>query len=500
MPLPRLSEPDLRDLVRVAALRQQPPIAMSRPASETAELARCAQDFRAFLPHWHFVNRETGAISSFASLWEGQQGYADLAAEHSWLYLLKAGKLGFTELACAYDGWVARFGPPNARCHLFSRDSRASKDLLGYVRFGLERLPPWMRLPIMADEPGGLTTQSLKLAGGPSDVRAVVSYAAGQHVSIDQSAQHVHLDEFARMLYPEALWSAVESTVAPGGSLHIVTRGAGPEGLPADLWRRSLAGETKLAPYFAPWTAREGRGAGWYQAEARTLTLAGLRQYAPATWEEALQGDDEYCFPGPVLDAVQPLAWGSTPAGVDGDGNGLPAIIRPVQVVHYERHRSLPYPALQERIDALDAAYPGPTYVEQNGPGEAVAENCRRPIVVVPTTGANKPRMIAAVQIALQHRDLAYSAKDWPQLDAELRGYRWDDAGLTQDSVMALVIGYAQMGQGGYVKAWDIGRHHDAAIGVALCAGAQPPPPSTEDVVELGHDFRPASLTRWDRW
>src|SRR5512146_1069119 len=94
-------------------------------ADQAQRLAGAAASFWRFLPHWQFVNRETGEIASFAKLWRGQAEAARLMDEHPRLFLLKAGKLGFTELECAFDAWRLRFGPPNCRVHLFSLDQDA---------------------------------------------------------------------------------------------------------------------------------------------------------------------------------------------------------------------------------------------------------------------------------------------------------------------------------------------------------------------------------------
>ncbi|HXK34139.1 MAG TPA: hypothetical protein VNM91_09025 [Dehalococcoidia bacterium] len=273
------------------------PAAGPLTADEAAELAACALSFRRFLRHWQFIDREHGAPCSFRDLWQGQAQLAELMERHPWLYALKAGKLGFSELACAYDGWVARFRP-NARVHLFSRNLQAARALLGWVRYGLEHLPPYMRLPVGDGVADGNNSTSLKLIAGPDDVRTVVSYPATAHVAIDQTATHTHLDEFARQPGGgETVWRSVETTVAPGGSLHIVTRGAGPN-FAARLWRQALSGESRLHPFFAPWDARPGRDARWYQQELREHgETAGLWQYAPTTWQEAIQGDDTYVYP-----------------------------------------------------------------------------------------------------------------------------------------------------------------------------------------------------------
>ncbi len=261
-------------------------------ANQMAELEACRGSFRHFLPYWQFTNRETGGIASFAALWQGQERFSELIESEPWIFALKAGKLGFTELECAYDGWVALFRQPNARVHLFSRDARAAQELVSYLRFGLSHLPDWMQIPIMSDEAGGDTINSLKLHAGPDDTRTVVSYAAGPHVAIDQTATHSHIDELAHMQFMEKTWSAIQSSVAPHGSCHIVTRGAGDDNFVATLWAAAESGESRLIPFFAPWNARPGRDRAWREQQAATLPYQGLLHFAPECPEDALAGDD----------------------------------------------------------------------------------------------------------------------------------------------------------------------------------------------------------------
>jgi len=259
---------------------------------QSSELEACRHSFRHFLPYWQFTNRETGEIGSLAAPWPGQVQLAELIEREPWVFALKAGKLGFTELECAYDGWVARFRQLNARVHLFSRDARAAQDLLNYVRFGLTHLPEWMQLPLMSDEPGGDTITSLKLFAGPDDIRTIVSYAAGPHVAIDQTATHSHMDELAHMPFPEKTWSAIQSTVAPLGSCHIVTRGAGDEDFVATLWSAAESGESRVVPFFARWRARPDRDRAWREEQAATLPYQGFLHFAPESPEDALAGDE----------------------------------------------------------------------------------------------------------------------------------------------------------------------------------------------------------------
>lgn len=259
-------------------------------------MAACTESFFAFLPYWTFVSREKGEPTKFDRLWQGQEDFAKEMQQHDWIYALKAGKLGFSELECAYDAWVAMFRQPNARVHIFSRDATSAEELLGWVRYGLLRLPEWMRLPIAEEERGSDTGRSVKLLAGGDDIRQIVRYSAGASVSIDQTCQHAHVDELAHMPYAEKTWNAVQTTIAPEGTCHIVTRGAGEDVFAATLWKMSKDGTAQLHPFFRPWTARPGRNREWYDLQATGLTMTGLHHFAPETPEEALAGDAQNDF------------------------------------------------------------------------------------------------------------------------------------------------------------------------------------------------------------
>lgn len=219
------------------------------------------------------------------------------------IYALKAGKLGFSELACAYDGWVARFGPPNARVHIMSRNLTASREQLAAVKFGLKHLPDWMRLPVVTSEAGGDTSTSLKLLAGIDDVRTVISYASGADVSIDQTCTHLHADEFARWPYGATTWAAALSTISPyGGSLHIVSRGRG-RNWAGKVYNAAQAGKVytpgrdRVRSFFAPWWMRADRDDEWYELQRLSYSEGQLGQWAPAKWQEALMGDAGLVFP-----------------------------------------------------------------------------------------------------------------------------------------------------------------------------------------------------------
>lgn len=306
---------EARELVARAAIRlklresglRPAPVVIETDVEQDAELARLADPvtgFAAFLPYWHFVNRETGKVQTFADLWPGQVEAVEAMRREPWLFLLKAGKLGFTELECAFDAWRLLFSQPNARVGLFSKDLPAAKQLLGMVRFGIRKLPDWMRPPIYGG-PGGETTVSLILDAGPDDQRHLVSYSTRKGAAIDVTLTHAHLDELSHMLDPEAVWSSVSTVVPDNGTLHVVTRGAGLHVYTAQLWKkcRNEGGDSRLWGHFASWRARPDRDDAWYEVQAGTMTASGIRYFAPEKAEDALAGEVGAAFiPLPTWD------------------------------------------------------------------------------------------------------------------------------------------------------------------------------------------------------
>jgi len=301
----------------------------------------CKNSFRHFLKFWRFKNRETGEILSFGdALWPGQDGLVSIMEKEKWIIALKAGKLGFTELECAFDAWVALFGQDNSRVHLFSKDLSASRELLKYIQFGLSKLPPEWQIEILSDKAGGQTATSLIFRAhwmNTDDERNIVSYASTGNIAIDVSAQHNHVDELAHMQDSEGVWNSIETTVSPGGSCHIISRGAGP-GYMSKLWDKAVRGTSKLSAYFARWDARPDRDAQWRLDHAGTLSDLGLSYFAPETPEDALRGEGTSIYIPmerwdtlyelfPDLDDRTPLVMG-VDAAVTGDMFGISIVSR----------------------------------------------------------------------------------------------------------------------------------------------------------------------------
>lgn len=254
------------------------------------------RDVRELGKYWKFRDRERGGIKTFEHVWPGQSVLADAMEKYPKLFALKAGKLGFTEWECVWDAKVA-LSTPYGRVHLFSLNGDSAKSLLNYIRFGLINLPDFLRVHIQTKVAGGNTAQQIifkpSWVDDPDDFRTIVSYPSTSTVSIDQSAQHIHLDEFSHLDDAEGLWGAIETTLAPGGSLHIVTRGAGEEKYSAQIWNAAVNGTISMHPLFQDWRQRprEPDHETFYREQQAVLPPLALSYYCPDTPDDALRGD-----------------------------------------------------------------------------------------------------------------------------------------------------------------------------------------------------------------
>lgn len=293
-----------------------PPIAADL-AGDIEEARNFPEGFPAWMRHWRFTNRETGHIMTFRNPWPGQAAFADLMAEiarqaldrSDWygIFALKAGKLGFTELECCWDGYVV-WSKRNGRVHLFSKEEDAAKEILGYVKSGLKRMEPAWGIRFLSSQLEEITaeragTKVFKMTVAHhgerdfTDVRTVQAYATGRFPAINDSCQHAHVDEWCHMDDPVRVWGSINTIIAPGGTAHIVSRGAGEHKEVEDTWQAAVDGLSKLRAYFAPWHARPDRDRRWYEEQAASSpTQAALAHYAAENPGDAFLGDEENDF------------------------------------------------------------------------------------------------------------------------------------------------------------------------------------------------------------
>ncbi len=221
-------------------------------------------------------------------------------------------------------------------------------------------------------------------------------------------------------------------------------------------------------PFFADWRSRPGRYEGWRdERRGNYPTEDQWRREYPERVEDVLLSDEDVVFPpwairlaqhgavglqGPILSDPRTgvrthryiKAWDIGRLHDAAVGTVLDWTKTPYQVVGYRRLVQQPFPVLQAAIEEMHALYPGPTYVEGNGPGLAVIENLRVPASPFTTTQASKFKAIAETKLGLERGWLKFPPI--AQLIFELSGYMWDDKGLVQDSVMSLAIAVAVAG------------------------------------------------------
>jgi hypothetical protein len=423
-------------------------------------LARCQVDFLEFLKYWRYLNQETGEIEGLGEgLWESQEQFAEAMIYQKRIFILKARKLGATTIECAWDAWVARFRDGNARVHLYSRREDAARELLEAVKFGLDRLPLWMRLPYDKKP----TTLELILRAGPDDKRRVKSYPTSEETSVEATCTHSHIDELARMRNPRLVWQAIEPSIA--GTAHIITTGRGPTNFASILYRKCLSGDSNFTPIFVDALARPDRDETWLATKRKGTTLEHFHQEFPMTYQHAMSGGGKFLFRSHDVDyagtgegSKEPeaghryvSAWDIGRHHDAAVGITLDTSVDPVEVVDYVRLRGVPYPVTQRRIEEVEDRYrPRVLAIEANGPGEAVAENLDIPehrITLFKTTGKSKVRILEELQLLLEQRGIRWSAVEWPQLDEEVRGYQVPDESIVQDSVMSLAIGIDYINQ-----------------------------------------------------
>jgi hypothetical protein len=366
---------------------------------------------------------------------------------------IKSRKVGLSTLVCAHAAWTARVRDQNASVHLLSYREDAARELLRSLRRGFDGLPSFLRLPLARE-----TSTVLCYAAGPGDTRSLKAFPATPTAAIEATTSHLVLDEWAHTFDPEAVWAAVEQTLAPRASSALITTARSRGDFVHDYYLRSQAGQTRHAPVFVSALERPDRSPAWLEQKRREEGKArSLRNY-PLTAEDAFAAAGEPYFAPELLEAAQRDGLPASPArGGDrylkawdvGRKDATVCVVLHApspdepqvwNVVGYRRLLGEDFPTIQREIKALHRQYPGPTVVESNSIGLPMIQNLHLPeseLIEQTTTQASKQTMLTELDILLQEQTLKIHPQ-FQQLLAELADYRLPDTSITQDSVMAL--------------------------------------------------------------
>jgi hypothetical protein len=411
------------------------------------------ESLMAWLAVWTFVDEDGRTRTLAEALWPGQQRFLEALLSAGHVLSVKSRKVGLSTLVCAHAAWTARIRDRNASVHLLSHRGDAAQELLRSLRRGLEGLPSFLRLPLERE-----TLTVLTYAAGPDDTRSLKAFPATRNSAIETTTSHLVLDEWAHTFDPEAVWAAVEPTLAPRATSALITTARNADDFVHNYYLRSEARETRHTPVFVSALERPDRTPVWLAEKQRQEGKLRSQRSYPQSAEEAFAAAGEPYFSEELVKDAQQHALPPSSArrrdryvkawDVGRKDASVCVVLRapsreepPIwHVVEYMRLVGQDYPAIQGKIEKMHREYPGPTVIEVNSIGLAILENLSLPadeLIPYTTSKVSKQAMLTEIEMLLQERTLKIH-RDFGQLLVELRNYREADGSITQDSVMAL--------------------------------------------------------------
>jgi hypothetical protein len=301
--------------------------------------------------------------------------------------VVKARQIGLTTVETAWDAYIA-LTRPNAQVAIFSRGDASATDALRRVEFGLRNLPAWAEVSIARS-----TEHILELSAGPDDLRRIQAFPADVHTGRSRTSTHTTVDEWAAVENPQKFWVSIEPSCA--GSVHILTTGGSPASYPAEFLRRSQAGSTGFAVFFADRHSRPGRDAAWEAATLSSMPADHFRREYPATIEDSFSGSGKNRFDSADIDEAVEQSLG--PQGAqeghkyvcawdvgrkhDASVGVVLDCTKPdlIGVVTWEYLTDTDFPSLQAVMKGLHTSYGAITVIEVTGLGIGAFENADIP-------------------------------------------------------------------------------------------------------------------------
>ena len=369
--------------------------------------------------------------------------------------ILKARQIGFSQVF-ALEALYAAITEPEQMILLVSRSQDLAVNLLRYCYLTYNNL---------REAPALVKANESEL--GTANGSRIKSIPANRSTGRGFAANRIYLDEFAYAAYADDIYQSVAPAVSQGGSLTI---GSTPNGV-GNLFHQLYIHGEGFTRMVVPWyrcpaynpdghslpdtEARAvGEAGAWYQTERPKYT----HQQFAAEFECDFVGSGVAVFQTADIERATDGAWGERPPERGRDYitsvdigrrqdatviNTFDVSAAPYQRVAHDRLERVPYPVIQDAIAARWRAYGGQLWIESNGVGDPVIENLDAPAQPFVTTARSKVQAIQRLQLLLEQGRL--KAEWTPQERRELLGYQWDDRDLTQDCVMSLAIGAAQL-------------------------------------------------------
>jgi len=360
--------------------------------------------------------------------------------------ILKARQIGFSQVF-ALEALYAAIHEPESTILLISRSQDLAVNLL---RACYQTHASLRNAPNLVKE----NESEMGLANGSR----IKSIPANRSTGRGFAATRVYLDEFAYAAYAEDIYQSVSPTVAQGGTLVIGSTPNGAGNLFHSLYQGGAGFVRQIVPwhacpaYYTPDERQSGilpEQSAWYKKESPKypasvfaaeyncdFTQSGLTLFSVADIDRAAQ---PYTIParGMYLTSVD--------IGRRRDAtviNTFEISQRPYVRVDFDRLERVPYPLIQQRIEAQSKRWPGQLIIESNGVGDPVVENLNVFATPFLTTARSKVQALQSLQLLLEQGDLRAT---WDARERQaLVNCAWDNE-HTADEVMSLAIGAASI-------------------------------------------------------
>jgi hypothetical protein len=365
--------------------------------------------------------------------------------------VLKARQIGFSQ-TFALESLYKAIAQSERTILLVSRSQDLAVNLLRYCYLTYNNLKDAPALSKSNESELGLVNGS-----------RIKSIPANRSTGRGFAASDVYLDEFAYADYAEDIYQSVSPAISQGGTITIGSTPNGTGNLFHGLYQTGDGFERFCVPwhhcpaYYTEAEKEKGvppQESAWYARERPKYTAqqwaaeyecdftgSGVAVFQTADIDEAERGavGDQAAQPGHTYLTSVDIGRRQDATVI----NTFDTTQEPYQRVAHDRLERVPYPLIQQAIEARARAYPGQLWIESNGVGDPVIENLAVRSEPFVTTARSKVQAIQSLQLLLEKQRI--KAKWTPQERRELLGYQWDDRALVQDCVMSLAIGAAQI-------------------------------------------------------
>lgn len=255
------------------------------------EFRRCSDGVKGFF-YWcetyaRIEDKDTHRPVPF-KLYACQRRIIRKVFQGKWLRVLKARRLGVTWLFAAYAVWMMTFQRMRTVGYLIHKRDY-SEDFIDRCDFIASRIPAFLR-----PKPTTSNRKELDYKDNESWIRAL---SATKGAADSVAADLVIVDEATKIEEKQAgllgsILQSIEPTVETAkGTIILIAKSEGPQGLFYKGWQASKKGRDKYENVFLSWKMRPGRTPAWYKHEAAMHAADPLfmpRNY-PANEDEAFQ-------------------------------------------------------------------------------------------------------------------------------------------------------------------------------------------------------------------